>query len=119
MTAQRKVNQDMYARIFKLLMERPVSAHEISEKVGMHIVNAQGLMRTFKKYGVVHVYSWRPDSRGRDVTPVYVMGDGIDKPRRSMSRAEISRRYRERKQEAMRNEASRKTSRLSAGQRQK
>lgn len=116
--SQIKVNQDMYARLFKLLMERPISAHEISEKVGMHIVNAQGLMRTLKKHGVVHVYSWRPDSMGRDVTPVYVMGDGIDKPRRSMSRAEISRRYRERKQEAMRNEASRKTGGLSVGKRQ-
>lgn len=97
MATHRKVNQEMYARIFKLLMERPVSAHEISDKVGMHIINAQGLMRCFKRNGVVHIYSWRTDSRGRDATPVYVLGDGIDKPRRAMPRNEISRRYRERK----------------------
>ena len=97
MATQHKVNQDMYARLFKLLMERPVSAHEVSEKIGMHVVNAQGLMRTMKKYGVVHIYSWRPDKLGRDATPVYVLGDGVDKPRRCMTRAEIARRYRENK----------------------
>ena len=97
---QRKVNQEMYAQIFSLLMKRPVSAHEVSEKVGMHIVNAQGLMRTLKKHGVIHIYSWRPDRLGRDATPVYVLGEGIDKPRRCMTRAEIARRYRERKNAA-------------------
>ena len=99
MATQRKLNQDMYAKIFKLLMERPVSAHEISEKVGMHIVNAQGLMRCFRDNGVVHIYSWRTDSKGRDATPVYVLGEGVDKPRRSLTRAQIAVRYRIRKQE--------------------
>lgn len=92
-----KLNQDMYARLFKLLMERPVSAHELSEKVGMHIVNTQGLMRTLKKHGVVHVYSWRQDSMGRDTTPVYVLGDGIDTPRRKLTAAQRQRRYKEKK----------------------
>lgn len=92
---QRKLNQDMYARIFSLLMKRPVSAHDISEKVGMHVVNAQGLMRTFKKYGLIHIYSWRVDSRGRDATPVYVFGEGTDKPRRKKSVNQRAREYRE------------------------
>jgi hypothetical protein len=91
----RKVNQDMYAQIFKLLTERPVTAHDISEKVGMHIVNAQGLMRTFKRHGVVHICSWRQDTRGRDATPVYELGEGFDKPRRKKTDSQRAREYRE------------------------
>jgi hypothetical protein len=91
----RKVNQDMYAQIFKLLTERPVTAYDISEKVGMHVVNAQGLMRTFKRYGVVHVCNWRQDSMGRDVTPVYELGEGLDKPRRKKTAAQRTAKHRE------------------------
>lgn len=92
---QRKVNQEMYAQIFSLMVKRPVSAHDISEQIGMHIVNAQGLMRMFKKYGLIHIYSWRQDARGRDATPVYVFGEGIDKPRRKKSANQRAREYRE------------------------
>lgn len=92
---QRKLNQEMYAQIISLLMKRPLSAHDIVEQVGMHIVNAQGLMRTFKRHGIVHIYSWRQDARGRDATPVYVLGEGTDKPRRKKSQTQRAREYRE------------------------
>lgn len=93
-----KVNQEMYARIINLLMQKPVTAHELSDKVGIHVVNAQGLMRCFKRHNVVHIYSWRTDRLGRDCTPVYVMGDGLDKPRRKMTATERQRKYRIKKE---------------------
>ena len=61
----------------------------------MHIVNTQGLMRTFKKHGLIHIYSWRQDTLGRDTTPVYSFGDGVDKPRRKMTAVQRSRKHRE------------------------
>lgn len=92
-----KVNQDTYAKVFKLLLARPITAYEAVEQTGIHIVTAQSLMRALKKNSVVHVYSWRQDDMGRDATPVYVLGEGLDKPRRKLTDAQRQRRYKEKK----------------------
>jgi predicted ArsR family transcriptional regulator len=92
-----KVNQDTYAKVLKLLLSRPVSAYEIVDETGLHIVTAQSLMRTFKKNEVVHVCSWRQDSKGRDTTPVYEIGFKKDKPRRALTPAQRQQRHRDKK----------------------
>lgn len=91
-----KVNQDMYARLFKMLLDDPMTAHELAEETGMHLITAQSLMRTMKKHKVVHVCAWEPDRLGRDVTPVYKLGGGKDKPRHKFTAAERTARYRAR-----------------------
>lgn len=93
-----KVNQETYARAFKLLMTRPVSSHEIAAETGLHIVTVYRLMRTFKQHGIVYVCNWRQDTQGRDAIPVYDMGFQKDKPRRSMTQAQRQRLCRERKE---------------------
>lgn len=93
-----KVNQETYAIAIKLLQTRPVSAHEIANKTGLHIITAQSLMRAFKKHGVVHVCNWRQDTKGRDAIPVYDIGFKKDKPRRAMTPAERQRKHRENKE---------------------
>ena len=92
-----KVNQDMYARTLKMLLEDPLTAHEVAEETGMHIITAQCLMRAFKKHKVVHVCAWEPDKMGRDATPVYKLGGGRDRPRRKLTAAERTARYRAKK----------------------
>lgn len=92
-----KVNQDMYARLFKILLDDPCTAHDLSEETGMHIITAQSLMRTLKKHKVVHVCAWEADRLGRDVTPVYKLGEGRDKKRHKFTAAERTARYRAKK----------------------
>lgn len=94
-----KVNQDTYARVFRMLLDDPITAHEAAEETGMHVVTAQSLMRALKKHKVVHVVSWEADSLGRDTTPVYKLGRGRDKPRRKMTASERQARCRAKKRE--------------------
>lgn len=93
-----KVNQETYARLFKELLEGPMTAHEAVEATGIHVVTAQNLLRCLRKHRVVHVAAWEPDSRGRDMTPVYAFGKGRDKPRRKLTAAERQARSRAKKQ---------------------
>jgi hypothetical protein len=98
MSAPSKLNQTKYAKLFKLLMLEPRTAHELAEAVNLHVVNTQGLMRTFKKHKVVHICRWERDRLGRDCTPVYKFGAGKNKARRKMTPAERTARYRRKKE---------------------
>ena len=93
-----KINQDTYAKIIKVLLTDPYTAHELVEISGLHIVTMQRLMRCFHKNKVVHVCGWETDSLGRDTTPVYKLGIGKAVPRRRMTAAERTARYRSKKQ---------------------
>ncbi len=86
-----KINQDTYARIFKDLLDGPISAHDAVESTGIHITTAQNLFRCLKKHKVVHIAAWDVDTKGRDATPVYALGGGRDKARRKKSAAERQR----------------------------
>lgn len=92
-----KVNQEAYARAIKLLLDRPVSAHEIAGATGIHIITAQRLMRTFKEHEIIYICNWRQDSKGRDAIPVYEVGFQRDKPRRAMTQAQRQARHRAKK----------------------
>jgi hypothetical protein len=89
-----KVNQEMYARVFKMLIEDPCTTHDIVEETGMHLTTAQSLMRCFNKHKIVYIKSWEKDVKGRDCTQVYAFGKGKDKPRARMSDAERKARSR-------------------------
>jgi DNA-binding IclR family transcriptional regulator len=93
-----KVNQETYARAIKLILNRPVSAHEIARDTGLHIVTAQRLMRTFKEHEIIYICNWRQDSQGRDAIPVYELGFRKDKPRRAMTQAQRQQRCRANKE---------------------
>ncbi len=97
---QEKMNQEKYALAIKELMETPCTAHDIVEATGVHIVTAQNLMRTFLRHKIVHVSAWDPDSRGRDMTPVYSFGPGRNAKRRKKSAAERQQQCRDKKKMA-------------------
>lgn len=92
-----KVNHSTYARALKMLLDDPVTAHEIAEETGLHIVTAQHLMRTLKQHRIVRVVAWEKDRLGRDAIPVYGLGEGRDRPRHKVSPAVRAQRYRDRK----------------------
>jgi len=92
-----RVNQDAYARVIKEITNEPCTLRHLEEVTGLHLVTLYRLFRIFKKHKLVYISAWEPDSRGRDAHPVFTFGQGRDKPKFRMSRAEIARRYRERK----------------------
>ena len=97
LTAYRKINHVVMAQTVKLLLEGPVTAHEVAEHTGIHIVTAQEWMRCLRKEGAVHIGGWLADGLGRDVTAVYKLGKGRDKERHKFTAAERQARHRARK----------------------
>lgn len=93
----RKVNHLVMAQTIKLLLTGPITAHEIAEHTGIHLVTAQEWMRCLRKEKAIHISGWLPDSLGRDVTAVYTVGKGRDKERHRMTPAERTKRYRDKK----------------------
>jgi len=96
----RKVNAVKMAQTLMLLNEGPVTASQLATQVNIHLVTAQSWLRELYRQGVIYIHAWLPDSLGRDCTPVYAINrDGldVDTPRRTTKRAEIAKRYRERK----------------------
>jgi hypothetical protein len=94
-----KVSHAVLTQTMQLLMQGRVTAQQLSSHTGVHLVTAQEWLRALKAGAVIHVIDWLPDSLGRDATPVYGMGDFPHRPRAKRSRAEISKRYRERQKE--------------------
>lgn len=92
-----KTNQDTYAKALKLLLTRPVSAHEIMSETGLHLVTAQRFMRTLRKHEIIYICNWRQDTKGRDAIPVYEIGFQKDKPRRALTQAQRQQRCRDKK----------------------
>ena len=89
---------------FKLLQDRvSVTSYELAEHTGWHLLTAQSLLRALHKQRCVHVVGWLKDPLGRDTTRIYAVGDGHDRPRSNLTRAEIARRYRERKRRLEKN----------------
>ena len=68
MATQLKINQENYALILKMLLREPVTAHDVVEELGLHVVNVQGFMRTLRKHKCVHICAWESDRMGRDCT---------------------------------------------------
>ena len=93
----RKTNQETYAILFKHLLDGPMTAYDLVEESGVHIVTAQSLMRCLKKHKVVHICGWEKNSRGIDTTPIYKLGHGKNKPRAKMTDKERTQRYRDKK----------------------
>jgi len=89
-----KVSHKTLATTMALLLKGPVTAQKISLHARVHIVSAQAWLRALRQQKTVHIVGWEPDSLGRDATPVYALGEGDDKPRRKLSAAERTARYR-------------------------
>jgi len=87
----------MYARVFKMLISDPCTAHNIVEEIGMHLVTAQSLMRCLNRHKIIHICAWEKDVKGRDCTQVYKFGKGVNKARHKMTAAERAARYKQKK----------------------
>lgn len=87
-TWQRKVNHMSTAKAVKLLMDAPVTPHEMADIVGLHLHTAGELLRSLHREGCVHISGWETDTMGRDCTAVYSIGAGKDVARRKKTGAQ-------------------------------
>lgn len=98
----RKISHAKLASTMALFWEQPhVTAAQLREKINVHAVTAAEWLRALRLAGTIHICRWLPDSLGRDATPVYKLGPGEDAPRRSKTRAQIMREYRQRKKKEL------------------
>ena len=89
-----KVSHKTLAKTLALLLKGPLTANKLSLHAQIHIVSAQAWVRALHQHKTIRIIDWEPDSLGRDATPVYALGEGDDKPRRKLSAAERTARYR-------------------------
>lgn len=94
---QVKLNAVLTIRMIKLLMYNELTAHDIVDELGLHIVTVSRYCREMHRAKIAHIVGWEKDSRGRDVTPVWKFGRGQDKPRSVISAAQRQKAYKERK----------------------
>jgi hypothetical protein len=93
----RKVNQTDYCITIAHLIDFPSTAHELADLTALNLVTVQDLLNRFKEHKIAHIVGWEADRFDRDCTPIYKFGKGPNKPRRSKTRAQIAKNYRERK----------------------
>ncbi len=97
---QIKVNAMSYAKLIRLMDERPRSKPQLAELTGLHIWTVRNYVDALHKERMAHIVRWEKDSMGRDVTAVYSLGFGVDVPRAAKSGAQKARERRQRAKEA-------------------
>ncbi len=85
------------AKVIKALLKGPSTAQELVDASGLHIMTVYEFMRAMRKLKVAHICGWDKDKLGRDAIAVFALGLGKDVRRGAMSRAQISKRYRDRR----------------------
>ena len=88
-----KMTAFTYAKLIKALQEKPQSSHTIAEITGLHHITVSIYLRALHQEQAVHVSRWGEDRKGREQTPYFALGFGLDKPRRVKSKAEVQRDY--------------------------
>lgn len=92
-----KINQEIYAKAIKYLMNNDATLKKLSEEINLSIITVGKLIRIFKKYKLIHVCDWENDRLGRDQIMVIRWGEGKDLKRFKMSAKERQRLHRARK----------------------
>lgn len=88
-----KINAYSQAQLIKLLLDGPATCRELAEATGLHYVTVQQYTRELHKAKAAHIHGWEKDARGRDMTKVYVLGEGKDAKRERLTAAERQARY--------------------------
>ncbi len=85
---QIKVGALTYAQLIKHMLEGTYSCKELAELTGLHYLTVCQYARELHAAGAAHISSWEKDSRGRDVTRIYKIGEGRDAKRERMTGAQ-------------------------------
>jgi DNA-binding transcriptional ArsR family regulator len=86
------------AVILRALTEEPSSVAELMEISGLSKCTVQNYLLALRKAKLIYVAAWESDPNGRMNTPCYKWGsDKSDVKKPMMTKAEIAKRYRQRK----------------------
>lgn len=91
-----KVNAMSYAKMLKEIELRGKNVDEVAAATGLSTFAVRGYLKALLKERLIHITHWTTDTRGRDVTAHYMLGFGVDRPRRNKSRAQVREDYQER-----------------------
>lgn len=87
------------ARLIALLMQGRYSLTELADKAPMHYERTRLFVLDLKAEGVVHITSWRRDSKGRASIAIYALGLGVDAPKpRAKTGAQRTHKYKTKKE---------------------
>lgn len=98
---QIKINALSYAKLVRALTQTPRTKPELAEITGLHIWTCRGYVDALHNEEVIHIVDWRKDGMGRDTTPVYQWGMGVDMKRRAKSGAQKARDRRARRRQEL------------------
>jgi predicted ArsR family transcriptional regulator len=86
-----------YVALLAHLTEGAVSAQDLADLTGLHVVTTRDFLKEMHKRKLVHIAQWDTKLNRRIKLPMYKLGEGGDKPRPPrLSSAETTKRYKER-----------------------
>jgi predicted ArsR family transcriptional regulator len=94
-----KINAILQAQLIKLLLEGTYTCAELAEQTGLHYVTVLQYTRELHRVGAAHIAEWEKDWRGRDLSKIYKLGAGKDKPRHKFTQAQRQVAYRIKKKQ--------------------
>ena len=98
MNKAKRVDAYLFAKTWKLFeMGREIDAHQLSDILEISIRTSWLWLRTLHEMRCIHIVGWKKDTIGRDQTPIYLGGDGFDKPKSRRTAEDRRRQYHERK----------------------
>jgi len=99
-----KVNAMAFADLVRDLLDGQFTCEELAQRSGLHYVTVLNYTRAMYKTGAIHICAWRMNNHRMYVKKIYKIGDYQDapKPRKALTHAERSLRYREKKKNDLR-----------------
>jgi hypothetical protein len=86
----RRVDAYLFAKTWRLFdTGREVDAHQLADILEISMRTSWLWLRTLHEMRCIHVVGWKKDTIGRDQTPIYLGGDGFDKPKSKSARRRI------------------------------
>lgn len=76
-----KMQAVLYAQLCKLMMEYPVTYHDIVDETGLSIVTVREYCKELHRKKCIHVHSWIILPLSKTRTPVFIWGAGRDATR--------------------------------------
>ena len=70
-----------------------MTSHDLADELQISTRTAYKWVRTIHEFRLIYICGWKPDSIGRLVTPVYSVGNLMDKPRPKRTTLDRRRAY--------------------------
>lgn len=73
----------------KTLLVEPKTQHQLAQEIKTHVATVRKVIKSMHLQGEVFIAKWLKDTRGRDVTPFYMVGNEPDTPRSSIPKKDL------------------------------